>query len=163
MICRWWSREALFVRLRVFFQGHPFPYSNWQALKEVNSAVGGGHRASVGVDTVARLEEMQQIIHRLKEDNKKLTKQVQDAQEESWFNNLRDGQKLLVASENSIGAEMDNLTKEEVRFALHFFVPNRTLTQRIWKDNFIVFKTTTLLPDRFKPSAISNAHKRWLN
>ncbi|VDM34986.1 unnamed protein product [Hydatigera taeniaeformis] len=84
------------------------------ALKEVNSAVGNGPRGSISMDTVARLEEMQQIIHRLKEDNKNLTKQVRDAQEESWFNNLRDGQKLLYETDSTLEAEMDMLTKEEV-------------------------------------------------
>ena len=76
--------------------------------------MGNGPRASIGMDTVTRLEEMQQIIHRLKEDNKRLTKQVQDAQEESWFNNLRDGKKFLQAEDVTVGAEMDSLTKEEV-------------------------------------------------
>uniref|UniRef100_A0A5K3EIR9 FIP-RBD domain-containing protein n=1 Tax=Mesocestoides corti TaxID=53468 RepID=A0A5K3EIR9_MESCO len=84
------------------------------ALREVNTAVGGGHRSSTSLDTVARLEEMQQLILRLKQDNKRLTKQVQDAQEESWFNNLRDGQKLLYATESSVSGELDKLTKEEV-------------------------------------------------
>lgn len=86
-----------------------------QALKQVNTAVGGKSPSrQVSADTVARLEEMQQIIHRLKEENKNLTQQVQDAMEESWFNNVRDGHKLLVATENSIGAEFDTMTKEEV-------------------------------------------------
>lgn len=76
--------------------------------------MGNGPRMSIGMDTVARLEEMQQLIHRLKEENKNLKKQVQDAQEESWFNNLRDGQKLLTDTDSTLDAEMDRLTKEEV-------------------------------------------------
>ncbi|KAH9281416.1 Rab11 family-interacting protein 4A [Echinococcus granulosus] len=84
------------------------------ALKEVNSVVGNGPRVSIGMDTVTRLEEMQQIIHSLKEDNKRLTKKVQDAQEESWFKNLRNGQKLLFDKDSTLDTEMDNLTKEEV-------------------------------------------------
>ncbi|KAL5106456.1 Rab11 family-interacting protein 4A [Taenia crassiceps] len=84
------------------------------ALREVNSVVGNGPQMSIDMDTVERLEEMQHLIQRLKEDNKNLKKQVQDAEEESWFNNLRDGQKLLSDTDSTLDAEMDNLTKEEV-------------------------------------------------
>ncbi|VDK37699.1 unnamed protein product [Taenia asiatica] len=84
------------------------------ALKEVNSVVGNGPRMSLGMDTVARLEEMQRLILRLKEENTDLKKQVQDAQEESWFNNLRDGKQYLHDTESTLDAEMDKLTKEEV-------------------------------------------------
>ncbi|VUZ43086.1 unnamed protein product [Hymenolepis diminuta] len=84
------------------------------ALKEVNSAVGNGPRLSIGMDTVSRLEEMQQLIHRLKEENKTLTKKLQDAQEESWFKNLKEGHNYLAESNQSVEQELDNLTKEDV-------------------------------------------------
>ncbi|KAM3172633.1 hypothetical protein ACTXT7_014132 [Hymenolepis weldensis] len=84
------------------------------ALKEVNSAVGNGPRLSIGMDTVARLEEMQQLIHRLKEENKTLTKKLQDAQEESWFKNLKEGHIYLAESDQSVEQELDNLSKKEV-------------------------------------------------
>ncbi|KAM7539101.1 hypothetical protein Aperf_G00000047731 [Anoplocephala perfoliata] len=84
------------------------------ALKEVNTAVGNGPRMTVGVDTVARLEEMQQLIQRLKEENKTLKQNLQDAQEESWFKNLREGHNYLFESDRTVEQELDNLTKEEV-------------------------------------------------
>ncbi|VDO04861.1 unnamed protein product [Rodentolepis nana] len=84
------------------------------ALKEVNFAVGSGPRLSLGSDTVARLEEMQQLIYRLKEENKTLTKKLQDAQEESWFKNLKEGHNYLTETDQTVEQELDNLTKEEV-------------------------------------------------
>lgn len=87
----------------------------------MNSAVGNGPRLSIGMDTVARLEEMQQLIHRLKEENKTLTKKLQDAQEESWFKNLKEGHNYLAESNQSVEQELDNLTKEDVS-KLYFLV-----------------------------------------
>jgi len=87
-------------------------------LKAVTSATGGvhgrhSHVGNIGADAVARLDEMQNIIRRLKDENKKLMLQLKDAEEENWSRSLTIG-KDLIADSSSLGIELDNLTKEEV-------------------------------------------------
>ena len=74
------------------------------------------------MDTVSRLEEMQQMIRGLKEDNNRLQKRVKDAEEESWFKNLNEGRKFLQDRDNTVASEMDNLTKEEVISSYHIHI-----------------------------------------
>nr|VZI30851.1 unnamed protein product [Spirometra erinaceieuropaei] len=66
------------------------------------------------LDAVSRVAELQQIINRLKSENRDLTIKLQDAQEEMLARSYEDVKVFLAKTDNSFGVEVDKLTKEEV-------------------------------------------------
>uniref|UniRef100_A0A0X3NU06 Rab11 family-interacting protein 4A n=1 Tax=Schistocephalus solidus TaxID=70667 RepID=A0A0X3NU06_SCHSO len=87
-----------------------------RTLKEVNKAA-DLRQSSIShssLDAVSRVAELQQIINRLKTENRDLTIKLQDAQEEMLARSYEDVKVFLTKTDNAYGIEIDKMTKEEI-------------------------------------------------
>ncbi|VDN09503.1 unnamed protein product [Dibothriocephalus latus] len=122
--CYWCGLQSQYMSRTVSWNllDQPFPCtlppleSTASTLKEVNQAADlrQSSMSHSSLDAVSRVAELQQIINRLKTENKDLTIKLQDAQEEMLAHSYQDVKTFLAKTDNSFGIEVDKLTKEEV-------------------------------------------------
>lgn len=80
-----------------------------------NSRLGSSASLIGHADRLASQKESQEILHRLRAENRSLRQQLEDAQEELVGKAVTEGRSLIKSSEESWAAEIDTMTKEEVR------------------------------------------------